>query len=169
MLSFMLKLRDLNQILPRAAFSISLWGDMTASGESYIYNYHNDVMFGYPKGTFTDVERQEMITSGIYSFVGEEDPLNPYISPVFGDYHGFPPMLFTAGADEMLLSDTLRVMKNFNINGIPVQLFSAPQMFHIYPLFRSYFYEAETDYNRILHFISQKFQEPVFIPTPKKF
>ena len=44
-------------------------------------------------------------------YVGDEKADNPYISPVYGEYHGFPPMLMQAGGDEVLVDDTIRVEK----------------------------------------------------------
>jgi len=33
---------------------------------------------------------------------------SPDVSPLFGDFSGLPPLYFFVGADEILLSDTLR-------------------------------------------------------------
>ena len=45
-LAMMLKLRDNQQKLPAGAFCISVWGDMTGSSESFIFNYSKDIEFG---------------------------------------------------------------------------------------------------------------------------
>ena len=43
------------------------------------------------------------------AYIGDNDPHNPYISPIYGEFIGFPPMLMQVGTHEVLLSDTLTV------------------------------------------------------------
>ena len=45
-LALLLKLRDLNKTMPRAAFCISAWTDITCNTQSFRDNYGRDVMFG---------------------------------------------------------------------------------------------------------------------------
>ena len=53
----------------------------------------------------------------IYSkdYIQDEDPTNPYISPLYGNFSGFPPMLIQVGSYEMLLSDSELVQKKRNV------------------------------------------------------
>lgn len=37
------------------------------------------------------------------------DAVHPYASPLFGDFHGLPPVLFHVGSVELLLDDARRV------------------------------------------------------------
>jgi acetyl esterase/lipase len=41
--------------------------------------------------------------------VGDHNVKDPLISPIYGDFHGFPPVILTTGTRDMLLSDTVRV------------------------------------------------------------
>ena len=45
------------------------------------------------------------------SYIGNANPKNPYLSPLFGDFEGFPPMLMQVGAYEVLLDDTRAAAK----------------------------------------------------------
>ena len=60
------------------------------------------------------------------------NPRNPLASPVFGDYHGIPPLLIQAGEHEMLRDDNIRVAKKAAADGIPVKLEVYPGMFHVF-------------------------------------
>ena len=96
-LALAMYLRDQSMPLPKKLVMMSPWTDLTASGPSYQENYENDPLFGNT--------RESMIYNGEYA--GTQDPKLPYISPLFGDFHGLPPMLFQVGSLEMLLSDSV--------------------------------------------------------------
>lgn len=154
LLAMMLRLRDNGEALPLGAFCISPWTDMTASSASYVFNYGKDVEFGDLRHPSTNrKKKQRLLNSDLYCFIGDADRKNPYISPVFGEYHGFPPMIFTVGANEMLLDDTLRIVEKFRKEKIPVLCEIQPDMFHTYTVQRDMFPESQHSWNRILKYI----------------
>ena len=65
-------------------------------------------------------------------YLEKTDPRNPLASPVFGDYHGIPPLLIQVGEHEMLRDDSVRVAKKARADGIPVKLEVWPGMFHVF-------------------------------------
>jgi acetyl esterase/lipase len=152
-LSMMLKLRDTGNELPCAAFCISVWGDLTGSGKSFTENYHKDIMFGSRTGEVSEAKRLEALSGGLYVFAGDRDRTDPYISPVYGDYKGFPPMFFTVGGDEMLLDDTLTIVDKLRECGVDVDCDVQPEMFHIYTVFRNLMPESRESYARLLSFM----------------
>lgn len=117
-------LKDKGAALPGGIIAMSPWTDLTASGESYDTNYENDPLFGKT--------RDSMIYNKDY--VGENDPMNPYISPLFGDFREFPPMLIQVGSYEMLLSDSVSVAAKAREQGIKVRLSIYEGMFHIFQM-----------------------------------
>lgn len=121
-LALCLWLKDRRRKLPRGVVAMSPWTDLTAGGESYDSNYELDPLFG---GT-----RDSLIYNREY--VGEEDPRNPYISPVFGEFKGMPPMLIQVGTYEMLLSDSLTVAEKMKRGGGKVRLSCYEGMFHVF-------------------------------------
>ena len=153
-LALMQKLRDENKPLPSAGVCVSVWGDMTLSGESYLYNYSRDPMFGAKGRKPSQSSRQALMESSIFCFVGDADRNHPYVSPIFGDFSGFPPMLFTVGSHEMLLDDTLTIVAKLKENNVPVTCEIGDGMFHIYPLCAKFFPEAMVSYKKILEFVS---------------
>ena len=157
-LSLMLKLRDEGREMPLGAFCISPWADMTASGESYFKNYGRDVVFGQKGVKATDELRLRLIESTLFSPVGNiplEKRSESYISPVFGEYHGFPPMMFTVGEYEMLFSDTYDIAKKLEKENIQVELEIGKRMFHVYALLRNILPESRRSFKRILAFIEK--------------
>lgn len=41
------------------------------------------------------------------------------LSPLFGDFRGFPPTLIQAGSNELLLSDSVRLRDRMQAAGVP--------------------------------------------------
>lgn len=117
-------LKDKKRELPAGIIAMSPWADLTASGPSYEENYEKDPLFGNTRDSL------------IYNkdYVGENDPKNPYISPMFGEYDGFPPMLIQVGSIEMLLSDSVSVAEKAKEAGAKVKLTVYEGMFHIFQM-----------------------------------
>ncbi len=123
-LALCLYLRDKGISMPAGIVTMSAWTDLTKSGESYQENFDIDPMFG--GSTHTLVYKE-----GYYK---DSDPADPYISPINGDYTGFPPMLLQVGEYEMLLSDTLTVAEKAREAGVTVKEHVYPGMFHVFQM-----------------------------------
>ena len=117
-------LRDHNMPLPCGVIAMSPWTDVTASGESYTTNYEKDPLFGNT--------RESLIYLNDYA--GEHDPMDPYISPLFGDFRHFPPMLIQVGSIEMLLSDSVDAAAKARSQGVKVRLSIYEGMFHVFQM-----------------------------------
>ncbi len=122
-LALALKIRDEQMPLPAGIACISPWTDLTFSGASYRNNVYRD----------PSLIRESLAYSVIAYAAGHE--YEPYASPVFGDYTGFPPCLFFAGSDEILLSDAKTVHYQMQRAGVPSELIIADGMWHVYPLY----------------------------------
>ncbi len=123
-LALCLYLKDHGMELPEGLVLMSPWTDLTASGESYETNYTLDPLFGNT--------RDSMLYN--LDYAGDEDPANPYISPLFGDFTGFPPMLVQAGSIEMLLSDSTRLAQKAREAGVKVRISIYEEMFHVFQM-----------------------------------
>ena len=117
-------LRDNNMPLPCGIIAMSPWADVSASGESYETNYEVDPLFGNTKESLIYLS----------DYAGEHDKKDPYISPVFGDFTDFPPMLIQVGSIEMLLSDSLTVTEKARLMGCKVRLTIYEDMFHVFQM-----------------------------------
>lgn len=123
-LALVLYLKDHRLPLPGGVITMSPWTDVTLSGDSYETNYEIDPLFGNSK--------ENMLYQ--CSYIGDADPGNPYLSPLFGDYHGFPPMLMQVGSYEVLLDDTLAVAKKARQAGVKVRTSVYNGMFHVFQM-----------------------------------
>lgn len=117
-------LKDRHMPMPGGVVAMSPWTDLTASGESYETNYERDPLFGNTKDSLIYVN----------DYAGDHDKMDCYISPLFGDFRGFPPMLIQVGSLEMLLSDSVSVAAKAREQGIRVRLSIYEGMFHVFQM-----------------------------------
>ena len=138
-------LRDHGIALPAGCVLMSPWTDLTASGESYETNYTKDPLFGNTK--------ESMIYNGEY--YGRKDPSDPYISPLFGEFTGFPDMLYQVGDMEMLLSDSTEAAKKAERAGCRVKLHVYEGMFHVFQMALERMPESVMAWEEVREFIEE--------------
>lgn len=136
-------LRDNNINLPAALVLMSPWTDLTASGASYETNYELDPLFGNT--------RESMIYNGEY--IGTNEPDNPYISPLFGDFKGLPRMLFQVGSIEMLLSDSVDAADKAKEAGCDTKISIYDGMFHVFQMAMDMLPESKQAWQEVKEFI----------------
>ncbi len=103
--------RDGGEPLPRAAFVLSPWTDLSDSDKSVRYRR---------RGVRALDDHYLRYIASMY--VGEADPRDPLISPVYGDLRGLPPLLIHAGRDEPVRVDALRLAEVAREAGVEVTL-----------------------------------------------
>lgn len=136
-------LRDHDMPLPCGIVAMSPWTDVTASGESYTLNYELDPLFGNSKET--------MIYENEYA--GNHDKKDPYISPIYGNFRQFPPMLIQVGSTEMLLSDSITAASMADIAGVEVRLSIYDDMFHVFQMAGKLLPEAKKAWDEVEQFL----------------
>ena len=158
-MELMQKLHDTGRKQPRAAILMSPWLDMTASGESYSYNYKVDPVFGIRGKTPTPDEVQKMLMeSELYMWLGDNDRRDPYISPVFAEIDDtYPPILVTVGGYEMLKSDSETLVAKFRNAGVKAKLYVGEGMFHVFQIYQL-FPEAQKALRVMCEFIKGEFE-----------
>ena len=117
-------LKDHHMPMPCGIVAMSPWTDLTASGESYETNYEKDPLFGNTKESLIYVN----------DYAGDHDKMDAYISPLFGNFKEFPPMLIQVGSIEMLLSDSVSVAAKARQQGVKVRLSVYEGMFHVFQM-----------------------------------
>jgi len=142
-LALLLYLRDHKMPMPAGLIGMSPWADVTCSGESYETNFDRDPQFG---GT-----RDNMLYNCPY--IGEADPRDPYLSPVFGDFRGFPPVLLQAGSEEVLLSDTLAVAEKLRKAHGRLRVSVYDGMFHVFQMAYKLVPEAKEAWEEVEAFL----------------
>ena len=143
-------LKDQKKSLPAGLILMSPWTDLTASGESYTTNYEKDPLFG----------RTEDSMLFNRDYIGENDPRNPYISPAFGEFDNFPPMLIQAGSYEMLLSDSLIVEEKVKQAGGKVRCTVYEGMFHVFQMARDILPESRYAWKEIREYLDYMAGKP---------
>ena len=118
-LATLLALRDRKRPLPAGGIAISAATDFTLASES-LKTVQDPIISARTMPEFRD------------RYLGKTDPRNPLASPVFGDYHGIPPLLIQVGEQEMLRDDSIRVAKKARTDGIPVKIEVWPGMVHVF-------------------------------------
>jgi epsilon-lactone hydrolase len=144
-LATMKKLRDQADTLPRAAVALSPWTDLALTGQSLRTNYKADPMMDAAQ--FPAIAKR---------YLGEADPRNPYVSPLFGDAAGLPPTLIHAGSDEVLLDDAVRMAEAMRAAGCEVELDVWSKMPHVWHLYARILPEGRQAIDRIGHFLDRK-------------
>ena len=119
-LALVMYLRDHKIPMPAGLVLMSPWTDLTCSGESHETNFHRDPQFG---GT-TD----NLLHNSVY--IGDADPTEPYLSPMFGWFEKLPPVLMQVGSEEVLLSDTLVVADKIRAANGKLRVSVYDGMFH---------------------------------------
>lgn len=119
-----MKLRDAGRLLPRRLVLFSPWTDMTASGNSYQTCQDTDPIIS-----------MAYIQAVRHVYAPGKDLTSPLLSPLFGNFDCFPPILIQVGENEILLSDSLRLRDRLVQSGIPCRMEMWPDMWHVFQMF----------------------------------
>ncbi len=122
-LSLVLKLKEEGRLLPRGMVLMSPWTDMTMSGESH-----------QTKSTVDPVLSEEYIQKMIDNYAKGQDTKKALISPVFGDFTGFPPTYIQVGDNEILESDSKMLYENMIKANVSVKMDTFPGMWHVFQM-----------------------------------
>ena len=107
----LMRARDALLPMPDCAALLSPSTDLTASGPSMRYNAEADPMFA---PAAIDLLPDQ--------YCPGEDRRNPLLSPLLGNWHGLPPLLFHAGSTEMLLDDSVRAHDRATQAGVAAEI-----------------------------------------------
>jgi acetyl esterase/lipase len=108
--ALILRARDEGLPMPAAVLLNTPATDLTAAGDTWQTN----------RGLDTVLTGDSHAAMMLYAADG--DLRDPYISPLFGDLKGFPPVMLTSGTRDRLLSDTVRMHRALRAAGVPAEL-----------------------------------------------
>lgn len=144
--STMLMLRKLNKELPRCAIAISPWTDLTETGHSYIANGDKDPLLS-----------AECLEKLAQAYIGEDSPLNPFISPAYALYdENYPPILIQVGDKEVLYDDSIAVRNALVNGGVNVELEIYSDMWHVFHIWQ--IEQSDLAIQSISDFIKKQFE-----------
>jgi len=96
---------------------------------------------------------QDNLAQSAKQYYGANDPKNPLVSPVHGDFRGLPPMLIHVGDAEILLDDATRVAERAKAAGVKVELEVWPDMPHVWHVFAKILPEGQQAIDKIGKFV----------------
>ncbi|MGO4304315.1 alpha/beta hydrolase [Cupriavidus sp. RAF12] len=133
--------------MPRGAFLISPWTDLSLSAESI-----------RSRAALDPIVSEAGLRFFARSYLQEhQDPHHPLASPLFGDLAGLPPMLIHVGGNEALLDDATRLAARAAAAGVDTSLKVWPSMFHEWHMWHTRLPEARAAVMEGAAFIRARF------------
>lgn len=108
--AMLLRSRDEGLPMPASLVLLSPQVDLTESGDSFQTNEMIDVVL--PRG----------LGSNNALYAGDADISDPYLSPLLGELHGFPPTFLQTGTRDLFLSNTVRMHRALHKAGVKTEL-----------------------------------------------
>jgi epsilon-lactone hydrolase len=141
------KLLALHAPMPAVLGLGTPWADLTETGDTLFTNEDIDQVIVRYRGVLGAAAR-------LYS--GGRDLADPLLSPVNGDFAGFPPTILIAGTRDMLLSATVRVHRKLRAAGVDAQLHVFEGMSHGFYLALPDAPESRETFAEIAHFFGPR-------------
>lgn len=118
-----LKLKEQHRILPRGLVLFSPWTDLTRSGRS-----HRN------RNIVDPILTEEYLTRAIRDYAADADLQDPFLSPLYGNFHNFPPTLIQAGSNGLLLSDAQDLHKQMIRHQAGARITVYQGMWHVFQM-----------------------------------
>ena len=92
----------------------------------------------YPSRIQNDATDPSVSGSGLAglteAYVGDGDPKDPYVSPIYGDFHGCPPLYVVADQGEVLFDDAWHLVEKAKADGVEITYDYSQGLFHTFPV-----------------------------------
>lgn len=143
--------RDVGLRAPDGVIALSPLTDSTYSGPSIRQNLKTDTMLGPLFGALMKIPRP--ILMWLFVLENRMRPVNPLVSPIFGDLSGLPPTLIQVSESEMLMDDARRYVNKARAAGSPARLQSWAGLLHVWHIMNPEVPEALEAFERIAAFV----------------
>jgi epsilon-lactone hydrolase len=137
-LALVLLLRDEGLPLPAKIVALSPLADLAGTGQSLQQNRDTDAMV--PVWLINQVANL---------YCGGKELTQPYISHLYGDFHGFPDTLIQVSDSEVLFDDSRRLADKMRAARVPVQLDIWHKLPHVWQAFAAVIPEGRAAINDI--------------------
>ncbi len=117
-----MRLRAEQVTLPAAGGMISAMADLTGTGDSYHTLADQDPMQYNWDATLEQV----------HAYCQGQAADQPLVSPVYGDFTGFPPLLIQVATKEIMLSDSIRLYQRAKEANVDVRLDVWEGLWHVF-------------------------------------
>lgn len=112
-LSLCLMLKQENLPMPGGIAAGTPWSDLSKNGDSYFINDGVDNVL---------IQYEGWLEEAAKAYANGRDFKKPLLSPIYGDFSGFPPTLLVTGTRDLFLSNTARTHRKLREAGIPADL-----------------------------------------------
>lgn len=113
--------RDEGLEVPASVVGLSPWVDLAFTGRSMLTHA--------PRDPFLDLHD---LANFAQNYLAGQLPTDPRVSPLYGDFHGLPSMLFHVGSNEVLKDDAIRAAKLAEDAGVDVSVEVWDGMYHVF-------------------------------------
>lgn len=144
-LACLLKIKEKGLPMPAGQILISPWVDLTVSKPSVFKNINSSP---------TLFLREMKVWARNYA--GEESLQNPFISPLYADLSGLPPMLLQLSDAEVLVDEDLELAAKAKATGLDVNLQVWEGLIHVWHIYYHYLDQAEEALDKIVDFIKER-------------
>ena len=141
-----LALRDQGDAVPAAVICLSPWTDLTIQGQSHVTNVKSEAMLN-----------TETLREWALAYTSEQNFRNPLVSPIFADFHNFPPLLIQVSADEVLLDDAVALAEKAKSAGVDVSLKVWDGLWHVWQVVGDAIPESKKAFEEIGQFVRARF------------
>ena len=155
-LATLLAARQRGLPMPAAVLLMSPWVDLTLSGPSLTTKASVD-----PVMTLQALERRAK------EYAGNEPRTNPLVSPLWGDFGGFPPLLIQVGSHEILLDDAVRLAGRAAAGDVTTVLEVTAYVHHVFQAVAAQLDEGDAALRRASAFLSQHLSCPGPAQSPR--
>ena len=112
-LAMILRAKQENLPLPAAIAPGTPWSDLTETGDTYKTNeWLDNVLISY----------HGYLGRAARLYAGGHDLKEPMLSPIYGDFNGFPPAILTSGTRDLFLSLTVLTHRKLRRAGVDAEL-----------------------------------------------
>lgn len=151
LLSTCLRARDNHLPLPSAIVCICSFIDMAASGSSYKENCYRDPLYAMPKRY--SFEKYEKNIRRISPYCASTPLTDPYLSPAYAEFEGFPKTLIQCGGLETSLSDSQMLYAGLLQKGCSAKLHIFNGMWHDFMYMFPWLKESKVAWREIFSFL----------------
>jgi acetyl esterase/lipase len=132
--------------LPAAIAPATPWSDLTETGDTYKTNeWLDNVLVSY----------NGYLVRAAQLYANGHDLKDPLLSPIYGDFTGFPPAILTSGTRDLFLSLTVLTHRKLRQAGVEAELQVYEGLSHAQYLFDPYAPETKEIFGEIALFFDK--------------
>lgn len=145
-LAAMMAIRDSGGPLPAAMILLSPWADLTLSRPACAANAETEAVLTAPA-----------LREWAAMYAAGASPVDPALSPAFGDFRSLPPMLIQVGGGEILLDDARAVAQAASEAGVSAELRIWEGLWHCWQMLGPLVPENEAAFAEMAEFLGRRF------------